>query len=346
MNEQNMRQIDGWTLFRAHPELVEASSELRLEDVTDGVRFVMELEIRPVHRLEDMRSFEVIGFHTKTQPDETESSITRYSLSQTPSTEQLITLRGDVFGLEYLDGFPKAMANLVLTRNTEGDFVVYAELFVARPEGGSDVWVLSSSVASFESSFDDFRKYLKQNSGLMCDVESQIGDRSIAWSFGTSNVNLSVLGVSIEVGNDLTTALGSPKPLVSLSSSIAKIGIFRSENPSQLRVERQLSGGAEIEFASLSAGPPAASFICACLEPVQVKPGLMIALSQREVEDGTPITRFELVVCRGGEGNDESTYSITDDGVRVKHLRDGKVVETMVNPVDMYMDLLHCLAAD
>jgi hypothetical protein len=346
MKSQGMRQLDGWTLFRAHPELIEASFELRLKEATDGVRFALKLDGRPVDQLGDMRSFEVIGFHTKTQPDETESSITRYTLPQAPSTEQLITLRGDIFGLEYLDGFAKAMVNLVLTRDTEGDFVVCAELFLTGPEGGSDIWVLSSSVESFESSFDDFRTYLKQISGLLCELESEASDRSIAWSFGTSNANLAVLGVNIEVGNEVTTAPGSPKPLVSLSSGIAKIEIFRSENPSQLRVERQLSESNEIEIATLSAGPPAASFICACLAPVRVNSGLVHSQFDPEDEKSPSITKFDLVICPNGASDDDKRYSIDNDGVRVKHLRDGQMVESCVHPTKMYVDLLQCLTSE
>ena len=346
MSIQEMRKLDGWTLFRAHPELFEASFELRLEEATDGVRFALKLDGRPVDQLGDMGSFEVIGFHTKTQPDETESSIARYTLPKAPSTEQLITLRGDVFGLEYLDGFAKAMVNLVLTRDTEGDFVVCAEMFFTRPEGGSEVWVLSSSVESFESSFDDFRKYLEQISGLLRELESEGRDRSIAWSFGTSNKNLAILGVDVEVGKEVSTAPESPKPLVSLSSSIAKIEIFRSENPSKLRVERQLSESNEIEIATLSAGPPAASFICACLAPVRVNSGLVHSQFDPEDEKSPPITKFDLVICPDFASGDDKRYSIDNDGVRVKHLRDGQMVELCVHPTKMYIDLLQCLTSE
>lgn len=343
---QELPQLEGWTLYRAEPALVEASLEARLEGEPNDLHFVLEIDKRLVERAGDEQLVRVIGFYTKYQPDGTESSIICFRSARPFTLEQIVKLRGDLFGLERLGAAPKSMMNIALTRDLEGGVIVCTELFLIQPAGRYDIWVLSSSVHSFESSFEQFRMNLAQDSACwLTDIGAKV-DTTVSWHFGTSSINLAKLGVDFVIGHEASLSAVLPKRVVSLSSRLARIEIFRSADPSRFRLVRQLSGSAEAEFATLSAGPSAASFVCSCLEPVQVSRGSSTELPRGEVEGGTPLARFELVVYRGDEGDDERTYSVGVDGIRLKYFKDGESVETVVNPVDMYIDLLRCLAVD
>lgn len=343
----NMRQLEGWTLYRALPEMVEADLEVGIEETDDmsGERLALRLKGR-IAALEDVtHSFTVDGFYVKSSTDEDESYITKLTLHEPWNVDQIMRFKGDMFGIECQGGSVVSMFNLVLSRDVRDCLAVCAELLLAQSDSQIDAWTLTTPVDAFYENFKSFCEQLSQ-SGIVSEILQSPTQPSVMWSLGAPTATLAGLGVVFEIEHEVTTDEERRHPLVSLSSDRARVEIYRSKNPSRFEVVRRLQDRAEVELASLSAGPTAASFLCACLAPVRVHRSMLPLRSDAEGDEATRCEGFELVVYRDGKRDDESTYSISDEGVGVKHLRDGKLVEAMANPVDMYIDLLKCFSGD
>lgn len=357
---RQMQKLPGWRTFRAEPDLLQTTFDLDVQREDSAEIFSLKIGSGLMDWPVGFPKLTVVGWYEKIQKGANAPTMLLLNLPEAPVPNDLMAVRGDVFGFDTFQDQLVSAINASLSRDSDGGYMVSIELFVRNSDDSCDVWVLSSLLTDFKSMLFEFSGLHESETNLLWGLNSEafdeldepscIQNRSkterTTWSFGTSNHNLAFLGVDIEVGKEVSTAPWSPKPLVSLTSSIAKIEFFRSENPSQLRVERKLAESLESEFATLSAGPPAASFICACLAPVRVNNGLMHSLFGLEDENTPPITHFDLVICPEFASGDDKRYSIDNDGVRVKHLRDGQMVELSVHPMKLYDDLLQCLTSE